>query len=235
MGNESQAGTERSSHESHGGVTEGGGQSEPKSTRTVDPDEFQRIVANRDSLVREKRTLEKSYAELQARIEQLELEKSEKAEDWGTAKEQLTAQYERRLEHLKTELQQERERVQAFEAEKERQVRTERFGRLADTISKKTGVRTPIIKGLLREAAEAHEGLEIAPEKLDDESISMTVQILKNLDPDSFESTRQGRANPAPGLNLGLKDPRERPAEGGGLVEEMRRRAQAKGGRRSTD
>lgn len=223
---------ERPETGTQGGGTQGQQPStEPTSpderTAGSDPREFERIKQNRDSIIKEKRELEKQLAAQRKHLEALELEKSEKAEDWQGAKKQLTSQYERQIEHIKNEWAKDQDRLKQYEAAEQQRVRTERFGKLTDAVVAKTGLRIPLVKGLLRVAEEQHD-LDVAPESMSDDLVGATIDVLRKVDPDSFKAQPGHRPMPQPGLNMSTKPQNEIPQ--GSFLDQIAAKAAAAGG-----
>lgn len=183
-----------------GDSNSGGGDGDRRwnaSTPTVE-----KIRIERDRAKRELKEMRVQFDELKATVDGLESDK---------------AKAEGRLDDV---LKQKDSRIEALEAKKREleeaiatRTKKDRGQTFAEAVAKKAGLgNLTVVRGLLREAADARE-LDTAPEEVTDDSVAEATKAIRELAPEMFTPKARGGSRGQPGHNRSHLQSGEEPVD----------------------
>jgi len=121
------------------------------------------------------------------------------AETLAEQKEREAGEFAKLQERYEAKVSKLTEKVNAYEALEVQRTKEQRFTALAEAVRKKGGTdASPArVRALLREAA-ATKGIDIAPEGDPEEHAGDVLDVLRELDPDTFKSKSRTAGSPLP-------------------------------------
>lgn len=176
----------------------------PEAEQSKHDKHLQKEIERRKQLKAKLKEYETRLAEYEQRDESLAEQREREAQEFD----KLEARYKAKLER-------ETKAREALEAQISEATRLQRQGDLLEEISSRTGVGNKRhLRALLVEAARTDDGLDAAPESLDESTIEMTIKALSGLAPDLFSNqSAVGGAPGSPGVNKTNKRRGEEPAD----------------------
>lgn len=158
--------------------------------------------------IKRRKALQSQVQELKAFKAEVEAER-EAAEEANERKAQEFSKVEDRYKRRQSELE---KKLADLQGQIDSQRRAGQTQKLLEGVSAETGVTNlALLRGILREAAEATDAVEVAPDDVDTTAVEAAIKAMKNIAPTVFDTTTDvGGANGSPGLNRNtLKDGQE--------------------------